>query len=69
MRHPARGARLRTVEPPLHLDLLLERGAEPISGWINVAGRPPLEFNGYLELMGLLERVLGTDVEGRYQAS
>jgi hypothetical protein len=69
MRRPAHAARLRVVEPPLHLDLLLDRRAEPISGWLNVAGRPPLEFSGYLELIGLLERVLGADVEGRYRAS
>jgi hypothetical protein len=46
------------MDPPLHVDLLLEPGADPIGGWLNVRGSEPLPFSGYLELMTGLERVV-----------
>jgi hypothetical protein len=56
------------VEPPVHLDLLIEPGSSPIAGWLNVAGASPLAFSGYLELLALLERVVGGEAAGEAQA-
>jgi hypothetical protein len=68
MRRRARRAKVAAVEPPLHIDLLLQRGADPVAGWLNAAGQPPLEFSGYLELMALLER-FGSDGRVEREAS
>ena len=41
----------------VHVELDLLPGTEPISGVLSTAGRPPLPFSGWVEFLGLLERL------------
>ncbi len=42
----------------VHLELLVEPGAEPIAGRLKVDGEPDVAFSGYLEFMALVERLV-----------
>lgn len=47
----------------VHLELDLLPGTDPICGVLSTAGRPPLAFSGWVEFLGLLERLRAPDGE------
>ena len=54
MRGAAGGARVEHMDVILHMD----RGTEPVTGWLKHGSESTsLVFTGYLELLGLLERL------------
>ena len=57
------------MDPLVHLDLLLQRGTEPIAGWVEGARGERLAFSGYLEFMALIERLLAGEPEDTEVAS
>ena len=57
------------MDPLVHLDLLLQRGTEPIAGWVEGAQGERLAFSGYLEFMALIERLLAGEPEDTEVAS
>ena len=46
------------MDPLLHLELLVQPGADPIAGWLKIDGEDDVPFSGYLEFMALLERLV-----------
>jgi hypothetical protein len=50
---------------PIKLVLELYPAADPVAGRLHLDDRDPLTFNGYLELMSLLEEVRRTQRPGK----
>ena len=46
------------MEPHIHFELHVERGVDPIAGWVGAEPGERLRFSGYLEFITLIERLL-----------
>ena len=51
------------MDPLVHLGLLVQRGTDPVAGWVELAPGQRLPFTGYLEFMALIERLMAAPAE------